>query len=73
MTEPSSTGQMAPSGLKLRKRRSGILGLIAELWDFLKVRKKFWLLPIVIMLLLIAVIIFLGSVAPAFAPFVYTF
>jgi hypothetical protein len=31
--------------------------IVAELWDFLKVRKRYWLLPTVIMLLLLAIFI----------------
>jgi hypothetical protein len=43
---------------------------IAELWDFLRVRKKFWLLPIVLVLLVFGGLIILqGSVI---APFIYT-
>jgi len=42
-----------------------------ELWNFLKVRKKFWLLPMVIVLGLVGVLIVFaqGSVV---APFIYT-
>lgn len=45
-----------------------------EFWNFLKVRKKFWLAPIVIMLLLLlfgALIVF--TEFSALAPFIYTF
>lgn len=46
-------------------------GILAEFWDFLKVRKKWLLLPIIIILLLLSVLIvaFQGS---ALAPFIYT-
>jgi hypothetical protein len=44
--------------------------LISEFWTFLKVRKKFWLLPIILMLLLLgALIVFTES--SAVAPFIY--
>ncbi len=43
------------------------LGLI---WDFLKVRKKWWLFPIVFFLLLLSLAIILGE-SSAFAPFIY--
>ncbi|MFQ5561833.1 MAG: DUF5989 family protein [Nitrospinota bacterium] len=47
------------------------MDLIKEFWDFLKIRKKFWLAPIVIMLLMLgALIIFAES--SAVAPFIYT-
>jgi hypothetical protein len=46
------------------------MGLIGELWAFMKVRKKWWLLPIiVIMLLLSALIVF--AQGSALAPFIY--
>ena len=47
------------------------MGFLMELWTFLKIRKKFWLLPILLMLLLFGgLIVFVeGS---AVAPFIYT-
>ncbi len=42
-----------------------------ELWDFLKERKKFWLLPIIIFLVLLGSLIVLTE-GSAVAPFVYT-
>lgn len=44
---------------------------LRDLWDFLKVRKKFWLLPIILTLLLFGVLIVLTS-GSAVAPFIYT-
>lgn len=44
-------------------------GLIAELWDFLKYNKKWWLLPIIIVLGLVGVLVLLSS--SAIAPFIY--
>ena len=47
------------------------LSIIAELWAFLRERKKWWLAPIVIFLFLLgALIIF--SEGSAVAPFIYT-
>lgn len=47
------------------------LAIIKEFWNFLRVRKKWWLLPIVIMLLLLgALLVFTES--SAVAPFIYT-
>ena len=43
------------------------LGLI---WDFLKVRKKWWLLPLVVFLLLLSLLIVLTE-GSAIAPFIY--
>ena len=44
---------------------------LKEFWEFLKIRKKYWLLPIIIVLVLFGGIIILsqGSVV---APFIYT-
>lgn len=44
--------------------------LLIELWDFIKVNKKWWLLPIILMLLFVSVLIILGSMAPV-SPFIY--
>jgi len=49
----------------------GKIGIAKELWQFLRVRKKFWLLPIVFVLLLMGVIIIFGE-SSALAPFIYT-
>ena len=47
------------------------MSLLAELWDFLRVRKKFWLLPVIaVMLLLGALLVF--AQGSAIAPFIYT-
>jgi hypothetical protein len=45
--------------------------LILELWAFMKERKKFWLLPIVMVLLLFGALIVLTQ-GSALAPFIYT-
>jgi hypothetical protein len=44
---------------------------LRDLWGFMKVRKKFWLLPIILTLLLFGALIFLSS-GSAIAPFIYT-
>jgi len=44
---------------------------IREFWEFLKVRKKYWLLPIIIVLFLFAGLIILTQ-GSAVAPFIYT-
>ena len=44
--------------------------LFGELWLFMRVRKKWWLLPIVVILIGFGVIVFLSSTAAA--PFIYT-
>ena len=42
-----------------------------ELWAYVRERKKFWLLPIIIVLLLLGFLIALTQVS-AIAPFIYT-
>jgi hypothetical protein len=49
----------------------GKLGIVRELWDFMKVRKKWWLGPIVFMLLLLGLLIVFTQ-GSALAPFIYT-
>ncbi len=49
----------------------GKLSILKELWDFLRVRKKWWLAPIIIMLLLLGALIFFTQ-SSAVAPFIYT-
>ena len=49
----------------------GKLSILREFWDFLKVRKKWWLTPIVVVLALLGVLIVWGQ-SSALAPFVYT-
>ena len=48
-----------------------MLDLLKDLWEFLKVRKKFWLAPIIIVLLLLGGLIVLSQ-GSAVAPFIYT-
>jgi len=48
-----------------------MMEFLSELFLFLKTRKKFWLLPLLLMLLLLTALVILTSV-PALAPFIYT-
>jgi len=47
------------------------MSFLKELWRFLRVRKKYWLLPIVIMMVLLGVLIVMTQ-GSAVAPFIYT-
>ena len=47
------------------------MSFVAELWEFMRVRKKFWLFPIVIMSLMFGGLVVLSH-ASAVAPFIYT-
>jgi len=47
------------------------MSFVGELWSFLRVRKKFWLLPIVLVMLLFGGLVVLSQIS-AVAPFIYT-
>ena len=49
----------------------GKLSILKEFWDFLKVRKKWWLTPIILVLLLLGFLIIVTQ-SSAVAPFIYT-
>ena len=47
------------------------MDFIKDIWGFMKVRKKFWLLPIIVSLIFFGTLIVLTS-GTAIAPFIYT-
>ena len=47
------------------------MSFIKELWNFMRVRKKFWMLPILLVLALFGSLIVLSQ-GSAVAPFIYT-
>jgi hypothetical protein len=47
------------------------LAILAEFWNFLKIRKKWWLGPIIFIMLLMSMLIVLTE-GSAVAPFIYT-
>ncbi len=48
-----------------------MLDLLKDLWAFMRVRKKFWLVPLVIVLLLLGTLVVMAQ-GSAVAPFIYT-
>ena len=48
-----------------------MLSFVKELWTFIRVRKKFWLLPILIMMAVLGALLVLTQ-GSAVAPFIYT-
>ncbi len=44
--------------------------LLGEVWDYLKIRKKWWLLPIIILIVLAGALIIFGQ-SSALSPFIY--
>lgn len=47
------------------------IAIIKEFWEFLKIRKKWWLAPIIIFLILLGALIVLTE-GSALAPFIYS-
>jgi hypothetical protein len=47
------------------------MGILGELLQFLWARKLYWLIPMILVLLVFALLIIVGSAGPA-APFIYT-
>ncbi|MCH8979680.1 MAG: hypothetical protein IH945_10635 [Armatimonadetes bacterium] len=45
--------------------------LVRELWAFMKIRKKFWLLPIIVVMVLMGALLVFAQ-GSALAPFIYT-
>jgi len=48
-----------------------MIEFVKDLWGFMTVRKKFWLAPIIVILLLLGTLLFLAQ-GSAIAPFIYT-
>ena len=47
------------------------LSIFTELWAFMRVRKKWWLLPILLVVILFATLLIFAQTSPL-APFIYT-
>ncbi len=47
------------------------MSILAELWDFVKTRKKFWLIPILLVMLILGALLLFAQ-SSALAPFIYT-
>ena len=47
------------------------MDFLVELWDFLRTRKKFWLLPILLVLLIVGALLVVAQ-GSVIAPFIYT-
>ena len=48
-----------------------MIDFLKDLWDFMRMRKKFWFAPIIIVLVLLGLLIVLAE-GSAVAPFIYT-
>ena len=47
------------------------ISILKEFWDFLRVRKRYWLTPIIVIMVLLSLLVVLTQ-SSAVAPFVYT-
>lgn len=47
------------------------MGILKDMWQFMRERKKFWLSPVIVVLLLLGILIVFGG-GSAIAPFIYT-
>lgn len=47
------------------------LSILSELWDFMRIRKKWWLGPIIFILVVLGIVIVMAE-GSAIAPFIYT-
>ena len=47
------------------------LSIFVELWRFMRVRKKFWLLPLILLVILLGILLIFAQTSPL-APFIYT-
>jgi hypothetical protein len=48
------------------------ISIFAELWRFLRVRKKWWLLPLLLFIVVLGFLLVFAQASPL-APFIYTF
>ena len=48
-----------------------MLDFLADLWDFMRERKKFWLAPIIVVMILLGALIVFAQ-GSSLAPFIYT-
>jgi len=47
------------------------ISIVQEFWEFLKIRKRYWLAPILLVLILLSLLIIFTQSSPV-APFIYT-
>jgi hypothetical protein len=69
-----TTGRSALIEHRLGERlrlMNGKLSILGEFWGFLRIRKKWWLAPIVLLLLMLGLILVLTE-GSALAPFIYS-
>jgi hypothetical protein len=70
MTEPEKTSSNQAQSEFERAADEQPMSLLAEFWLFIREEKKWWLTPIILMLLLLGALAFLGGTGAA--PFIYS-
>ena len=58
-------------GLYEKSVLRGLVSFVSEMWSFLRIRKKYWLVPALLLLAIFGALIVLSS-GTAVAPFIYT-
>ena len=69
-TEEEATADTSATSQFADQASQQSVGIVREFWDFLRHNKKWWLLPILIVLLLVTGLVLLGGTSAA--PFIYT-
>jgi hypothetical protein len=47
------------------------MDFLKDIWKFMRARKKFWLIPVIVVLFLLGILVVIGG-GSALAPFIYT-
>jgi hypothetical protein len=47
------------------------MSLVSQLWEYMRERKKWWLLPVIVMMLVVGILLVFAQ-GSALAPFIYT-
>jgi len=55
---------------KIMKRFKSVVSLLGEFWAFMRMQKKWWLAPLIVILILMGILIILTE-GSALAPFIY--
>lgn len=71
MDRPSATRPQARFIQKPILRLDNMISIIKELWAFLRTRKKLWLAPIIIMMVILGMLMIVAQ-SSVVAPFIYT-
>ena len=73
-SQPAQASEDARVAEILSKKKQGFFGkhfyLLSDAWNFMRVRKKWWLLPVLITLVLVGALIVFGQASPL-SPFIY--